>query len=500
MKIITNVLLIFSIGLLLFAGKAKAQKALTLEKALEFAEQNSPDIQRTLFNIESSQQSLKAQKLALKSRFSLTLNPVEYSNTRRFDNRLSQWYTNENFNTSGTFRIDQPILPTDGTVSLINSFSWQNNSSELSSQNNSNKAFSNDLYLSLNQPLFTYNKRKIELKSLELNLENANIGYAMQRLNLEKRVTEQFYDVYMAQMNLNIANEELENTRANYEIIKNKVDAGLSAKEELYQAELNLANSKSSVQNSGVSLENKKDAFKNYIGMDIMEDIVVLTDVRVNEVKIDLNEAINSGLRSRMEIRQREIDLENSQFELIRVKALNEFKGEVSLSVGITGDNKKLGNIYENPTRNPRVALSFNVPIFDWGEKKARLKAQEAKMKTKQLDFDQQKNSIIIDIRSVYRGIQNLLIQIDIAKQSMRNAQLTYDINKEKYQNGDLTGMQLDQYQSQLSQKKISYSQSLINYKIQLLNLKVQTLFDFTTRKAIVPEELYMYEINPNIK
>ncbi|MCL3782427.1 TolC family protein [Prolixibacteraceae bacterium JC049] len=492
---ITNLLLIFSIGLLSLSGEVQAQKALTLDKALEFAEQNSPDMQKSLFNLERFQQNLKAQKLALKSRFSLTLNPVEYSNNRRFDNRLSQWYTNESFSTSGTFRVDQPILPTDGTLSLINRFSWQDNSSKVGGQDNGNKAFSNNLYLSLNQPLFTYNKRKIELKSLELDLENANIGYAMQRLNLEKSVTEQFYNVYMAQMNLDIANEELENARANYEIIKNKVDAGLSAKEELYQAELNYANAKSTVQNRQVSMENTKDAFKNYIGMDILEEIVVLTDVSVDKVRIDLSEAIASGLRSRMEIRQREIDMETSQFDLIKVKAMNEFKGEVNLSIGITGDNEKLADIYENPTRNPKVSLSFNVPIFDWGEKKARLKAQEASMKSRQLDFDQQKTKIVIDIRRVYRDIQNQLIQIDIAKQSVRNAELTYEINKEKYQNGDLTGMQLNQYQNQLSQKKIAYSQALINYKIQLLNMKVQTLYDYTEQKAIVPQELYMYEV-----
>ena len=62
----------------------------------------------------------------------------------------------------------------------------------------------------------------------------------------------------MAQMNLNIAKEELANTQKSYDIIKNKVDAGLAAKEELYQAELNLATSKSTVQNDEVTFENAK--------------------------------------------------------------------------------------------------------------------------------------------------------------------------------------------------------------------------------------------------
>lgn len=89
---------------------------------------------------------------------------MDYNKNRRFDNRLSQWYTNETFNTSGTFQVDQPILWTDGTISLINRFGWQDNSSIIEGDKTSNRAFSNDLYLQLTQPIFTYQQAvKMEL-------------------------------------------------------------------------------------------------------------------------------------------------------------------------------------------------------------------------------------------------------------------------------------------------------------------------------------------------
>jgi outer membrane protein len=97
----------------------------------------------------------------------------------------------------------------------------------------------------------------------------------------------------------------------------------------------------------------------------------------------------------------------------------------------------------------------------------------------------------VIDIRQVFRNLQNQLNQIDIARQSERNAQLTYEINLERYQNGDLTGMDLSLYQNQLSSRKLSYAQALLNYKIELLNLKIQTLYDFEKRQPVLPAELY---------
>lgn len=486
--------------LILFMGvgnfAVQAQEALTLAKALSIAETGSPDLQQSLLSLERSQKNLEAQRAALKSRFSLEVNPVNYSNQRRFDTRVSEWYTNENFESSTLFRVEQPILFTDGTISLTNEFGWASSNSTLTNVETESEVFFNNLYLNLNQPLFTYNRLKLQLKELELSLENANIGYAIQRLNLEKNVTQFFYNVYMSQMNLSIAREELENTQKSYEIIVNKVEAGLTAREELYQAELNLATSKSNVQNSEVSFENAKDQLKLYLGMDLFEDIMILANIAANPVPVDLDKAIENGLSSRMELRQREIDIESSQFDLIQTRSLNEFRGDMNLRFGITGDNNELNMIFDNPTKSPSVSLSFNIPIFDWGEKKARIAAAEAAIQSQELNLSEEKKQIIVDIRQVYRNLQNQLNQIEIAKQNEKNAELTYDINLERYENGDLTGMDLNLFQTQLSEKKIAYSQSLINYKIELLNLKIQSLYDFETGEQIIPAELYLSEKN----
>ncbi|MDR2385653.1 MAG: TolC family protein [Tannerella sp.] len=464
-----------------------AQEPITIEKALDIAEENNPTLQRTKLNLERYQSNLVAQRASLKSRFSLNLNPVTYNRTRRFDNRLSQWYTNESFNSSGTFQVAQPILLTDGVVSLINTFGWQDNSSIVEGLSNRNKAFSNDLYLQLTQPLFTYNRRKMELKQIEFDYENAGISYALQRLNTERNITNQFYAVYMAQSNLEISKEEFENAKQSYEIIKNKVEADLSAKEELYQAEVNLATAQSSMEERIVSLENAEDVLKQSLGMSLNDSIEVIATVNVNPVLINLEVAINKGLTSRMEIRQREIDIELSELQMIQTKSLNEFKGDVSLSIGIIGDHERFGNIYDNPTQNPRVAISFTVPIFDWGEKKARVQAQKTAQTIAKLEQQDEKINIELNIRQVWRRLENLRTQIDIAEKSVRNAQLTYDLNLTRYREGDLTGMEISQFQTQLSNRKISYSQTLINYKIELLNLKILSLYDFEKDVPIVP-------------
>ena len=474
----------------LLSVDATAQISMTLDDALNYSIEHSPDLQRALMNLRRYEFSLKAQRASLKSKFSLTLNPITYSRNRYFENRLSEWYTNESFASSGTFSISQPIIWTGATVSLNNRFGWQNNKSSLAGGENDNSAYSNDLYLSITQPLFRVNQIKLDFKNIELDYENALINYALQRLNLENSITNQFYNVYTAQNSLEISRAELKDAEANYTVIKNKVDADLSTKDELYQAELNLATAKSTVDNRIVSLDNAKDDFKKVLGIDLDTNIEIIAQVTAQPVTVDLGKAIANALGSRLELKQREISRTELDLQMKQIKETNSFNGELSLSIGIIGDNEKLGDIYKTPTNNPRVSLSFNVPIFDWGERKARIRAQEIAIEMHNLETDEEKKAIEIAIRKSYRNLNNLLTQISIAEKSVKNAQLTYDLNAERYRNGEITGMEMIQFQTQLSNRKMSYVSTIIEYKKELLNMKILTLYDFENDKAIIPLNL----------
>lgn len=481
-----SVSIMMLISFLYLTIPASGQTLISLESAMDIAEQKSPSIQRSLYNIEQYRYNLEAERASLKSRFSLTLNPFNFSNTRQFDNQFSQWFTNRSLYSSSTLRVEQPILKTDGTIALINSLSWRNNQTEIAGiGENSNRAFYNNLYLIINQPIFTFNRRKMQLEELELNYENASLQYAIQRLTLERTITNQFFDVYLAQLNLDIAEEELSNMTNNFEVIKNKVEAGLLAEEELFQAELNLANAQLSRQDNELALATAEETFKREIGMPLDEEIRLSTDLEVREVVVDLEQAIEYALNSRMELRQRQISIEQAQFDMIRTKSQNEFRADLELSLGIFGDNEQFGKIYNMPTNNPSIGLALNIPIFDWGERKARVQAQEVSIRSQQLDLREDEKQIRMDIRQAFRSIQTQMPRIEIAKKSVENAERTYDINLERYVNGDLNGIELQQFQNQLSSRKIDYARALINYKTQLLDLKVLTLFDWEKQEPV---------------
>jgi len=474
--------------LLVVHPQVYGQKILTLDEAMLVAINNSPEIIKSELNMTISRENLKAREATTKSFFKFQLTPYSYDQTRSFNSLFSTWNTNKTTRVFGDFIVSQPILATDGRISLQNTLQYQDAYSDYNSTRS--QGYSNYLFLKYSQPVFTYNRLKMEINQLKLSLENATLSYSIQRLYLERQVTQFFYSVYQKQMAVLIAEDELKNQKVGYEIIKGKVEAGLSPKEQLLQAELNLATSESNTQTTKVNLENAKDDFRVYIGMPLSEEFDVLANVDFLQVKVDMLQAIDNGLKTRMELKQRQINILESQDQLTRARATNEFAGNIDLSLGLFGENPNLPEVYSTPTRSPQVMVTLNIPLWDWGERKARIKAAEANIKIEEINLGNERNNIEISIRQIYRSLQNLDMQIEIAKQNQKNAQLTYEINLERYKNGDLTSMDLSRFQNQLSEKKMNLANSLISYKLELLNLKIQSLWDFENNHSFVPKEM----------
>ncbi len=482
--------LCFVTGLFLFVCSintrdALAQRVLTPEVALEIALANSPRIRDSQLNLEKNQERLNATRARLKSQFSLSLTPLSYRQTRQFNDLFSTWYTNETKQSSGTFQIEQPIKWTDGTLRLINYFTWRDDYSSF--QDLSSRTYTNNLYLSFEQPIFTYNRTKLELRELELDYENASLNYAIQRLELEMEVMTRFFELYQKKMSLEIAVEELENNEQNYQTMKNKVEAGLAAKDELYQEELNYENSKAKVQNEQVALEDAMDSFKRLLGLSIFEEISVEADISHQPVDIDLKQAIDHGLKNRMELRERHIGIEQAQYNLTRTSAQNEFKGSIEVSYGSIGTDERFENIYDSPEKSQEFSLSLNIPLWDWGEKRSRIKVAEADIKAAKFDLEDEKVQIMIDIRSTYRDLQKNVRQIEIARKGVRLAQMTYEIDLERYRSGELSSFELSQKQAQLSERKMSLVDAQIGYKLALLDMKIKSLWDFEKNQPVLP-------------
>ena len=123
---------------------------MTLDKALNYAFRNSPSIQEAGYSLEISERNLMAQQAGLKSQFNLTVTPFSYSSERVFNDLISQYNTQKQTKTETRFSITQPIKWTDGTLSIVERFNWQESSSSYAG-GQKESFFGNSLFLTFNQ-------------------------------------------------------------------------------------------------------------------------------------------------------------------------------------------------------------------------------------------------------------------------------------------------------------------------------------------------------------
>jgi outer membrane protein TolC len=482
-KLVSVLCLAFILG----AGVLVSGEELTLEMALNIAFQNSPAIRQASLQLEISERNLWAQQAGLKSRFSLSVTPYRTSSNRVFSELTSSYNTQDLTRSSAAFTIRQPIKWTDAELRVTDQFNWQESSSTFTG-GMKESTFSNSLTVTFSQPLFTYNRTKMEIKELELSLENTQLAYAIQKLQIERQVTQQFLNLYYSRMSIQISQEEYKNATESLDIIQDKVDAGISAPEELYQADITKDNSLASLENKLIQHESSLDAFKILLGMELEDLIDVSADIQKKIVEVELEKAIAHGLENRMELRQMDIEIQRAMHDLIVAGAENEFMAALNLSFGLTGTDPQFASIYGSPNTDRLIALTLDIPLFDWGQKKHHLAATRAQIDTVKLSAEEEIKSIKSEIREAYRNLMNQKRQIEIAEKSIKNAELTYAINLERYRNGDLSSKDLQFYQLQLSQQRLSLVQALINNKLALLDLKIRTLWDFENNRSVLDE------------
>jgi outer membrane protein len=482
---------VFAVALLSITSSTASAEVtvLTLDKSIGIALKQSQTIINQEYNLKRQLESLETTKRSLKPRISFSFTPISYSKSTSYSD-IWGYYDREGNSQSGSLNVRQVIVATDGTLTFSNGLNHDVNKVEdpKTKKTTETKQFSNSFKVSYSQSVFTYNRQKLTLRNLELNLENNQISYALARLNLETSIATSFYNLYKQKRQLSIAKSQYENSMKNYELTQNKVAAGILAQSEVYQAEVTKANAELSYKSTLQSYEDALDNFKITLRIPLQDSIDVDANIVGNVVKIDAEQALANTLANSMTIRQREISMEQTKQNLMTAGATNEFAGTLSANFGLSDNKEDFGDLYSEKKPTQGISLSLDVPIWDWGEKKSRIRLAEMQVANQQLSDDETMKKLRINILQSVRELETLAERITIAETSLKAAELTYQINEEKYANGNMTAMDLNTSQQQYTTAQTNLMTAQINYRTSLLQLKVDTMWDFEKNQAVIPQ------------
>ena len=479
---------------------------LTLEDAITLAHDKSSDARVERLNLIRSEQDVKAAKGRFKTNINMFLdspNFTEQVQDLRLPDEVPIYNTVGRTIWRSSMVIRQP-LPTNGSLSLRSNLSQMGESVFRNQFNDhlKDKRFSSSFRLTLRQPLFVPNTLKLAVERANLNHEQARREYTRTELEIEYRVTEDFFRLYDATRGLEIAREDAQQQGRSYELARKKYEAGLIPEVEALQMEVDLAQSRNALLEAEGGLSRTEDRFKMTVGLPLEEKVAVRTDFELKAFPVDEEKAIQHGLRHRAEIRQEEIDRRLAEITLKETDARSSIRGDIVAYYDLTGvsdpfltyntgTEELIRSSFDDLRRRPQnrgVQFTLSLPLWDSGVNRAEVAAARSVLQRNELTVEEQKRQVVQQIRAVVTRLSETRARLEALKRSEEVALRGYEITLARFDNGDITSQELALDRDRLTQARQNYLQAYIDYQLAAADLKRQTLYDWENNRSLVKE------------
>lgn len=468
---------------------------LDLQKSIEIAKEKSYEMLTLYQDLLIADYNLKTANSQFKTHVDLQLTTPDYKETvNRFqDSTGIYFYPIKELSYSGTLEINQP-LPTDGRIYIQSGLSADDdlNADERSMYLNTR--------LGLTQPLtalYGYNNIRSSYKQAKLDYERSQKQLKRAELNLNYSVSNAFYRVLSVQKALEISKLNLERQQQAFDVATQKYKAGLIKEVDALQMEVDLAEARNSYDVAIINQTSSQNAFKELIGIEFSDSVIINSELKYDVVVVDLDKAISSALENRLEIREQEIQIELSKLNIKRQRSQGMIQSDLVAyyqKIGVSqpanvGYDIALNNSwtdFRNRPQNYGVGLNISVPIIDWGENKSRVNAAKARLKQTEYNQESVRRSIEGEVRNLVSDFNSSLKRLQLLEKNVAVAEKSFEITRQRYADGDIDSQALALERDRLNNAYNSHLSAYISYQLMLSDLMRKTFYDFQNDKPLI--------------
>jgi outer membrane protein TolC len=345
----------------------------------------------------------------------------------------------------------------------------------------------NLLTVNLQQPIFRFNTMKWQWQQDKLQIKAATRQQIENLEDLSLTVTQRYFDLYTAFLQLNNAklNEAINDTI--YKIARGRYGVGKIAENELLQVELSYTNARNQVEQQVLQVKLAERELALLLGKEVT-GAEISPPVETPRFDVDPQKAILEAVQNRSDPLNWQIDENQAVRNLSEAKRNRRLNADMNVSYGLN----QTGNNFEQATQNPLesqfAGISFTIPIASMGVNRAGQKAAEAGLEARKAQIELNRNSLEQEVFSAALQLKQLEKSLAISAKADTIAQKRYEVARNRYRIGtvDITNLLIAQNEKDLA--LISFVTTLGNYWLAYYRLRRLTLFDFAEGKRLVME------------
>ncbi|MFC2096655.1 TolC family protein [Bacteroidota bacterium] len=463
-------------------GQEELVEELTFEQVVQLAREQAPDAIMAKHRFRANYWEFSTYKAEFRPSIKLYTNfPNLNRNYSEFSDSTGTYYVELNKNTTNVnLDIVQNVPFTGGQLSVKTDLSRLDNlASETYSYN------STPISVTYNQPMLFYNEYKWQKKIEPLKYEEAKRKYISSMEDVAIKAVNYFFDLSLAQQNLQVAKINYSNADTLYQIATGRYNIGTIAENELMQMELSLLNAGSSLNSSKVDLEIRKFRLRSFLGFNEKVDLKLIIPREIPKITVEVDKALEIARNSNPDIIAFERQLIEAERDVAQAKSQKGMQASLFASVGYTQQADNLDDVYVNPQSQQNLSLGMQIPLLDWRLGKGRYKMAQSSQEVIKTTVDQARTDFV---QSVYLNVMQFNLQDDqflIAAKSDTIAQKRYDMTKQRFLIGKVDVLDLNVALSEKDAAKTNYISALRKYWSNFYNLRKITLYDFINDESI---------------
>lgn len=339
--------------------------------------------------------------------------------------------------------------------------------------------------IGISQPLGQFNSLKWDRKIQPLLYNESRQAYLEAKEQIAIKASGYFFDLLLAQVNLQIAETNFANTTNILKIANTKFEMGKVSRNELLQLQLELLNARKAAGAARRDLEVASLNLRSYIGQDGNQPIKLIAPPTVNQINISADSVLQQAYANRSDAIGFVRRVAEAKRDVALARGQTGLTASLTANLGYSNSARNIPDVYHSPQNQQLLQLTFSIPVLDWGRSKAKIKTAEANEQLTAYTVEQDKQTFKQQIITQVTLFDQMKDQVGLSAEADSIAGEKYKIAKERYVLGNLSITDLSIAFEENDQAKRDHVTALRDLWSAYYQLRYLSLYDFENRQKI---------------
>jgi outer membrane protein TolC len=288
-------------------------------------------------------------------------------------------------------------------------------------------------------------------------------------------VVQNFYAMAVAQRHFRNTQRSLQEAGQFVDITQKQEAAGEAAHSDVVKAQLTLEQRVRDVQEAQLAFDKARIGFAVFLFPDFRQDFAVVDDLDSLKPLAAFSEIEAMARNNNPDIRAAQSAVTQQTFGIKSARAGYLPTLSVDYFYGLNANQYALHNDFGQNNLGSSVVGTLNVPVWNWGATRSRVKQAELRLQQAQVDLSFTQRQLLSNLNSFYLEANVASSQMASLKHSLDLAEESLKLTILRYQAGEVSVLEVVDAQATVLGARNAYDDGLVRYRLALAALQTLT-------------------------